>query len=375
MKRLLSAPLHLLAAALAAGLLSACTETQIQTNNIDQLHVSFDQAEQRYQLSWQATASEQPVDIFVSESWDFSNSELLSDDWQGSQFQWQPEHEVARYYFKVVPQAGQADEAASRWLPLAGGKNFRDLGGYTNSDGEQVIWGKLFRSGALWALTDDDYLALARLNIDTVIDLRTASEREAEPTHWKGPAPEIFAWDSDLDMGEFGRVLREPGINAERMEQFMRDTYPRILASHQQQFATLFDRLAADDKGLVFHCTAGKDRTGIGAALLLTVLGVDRDTIIDDFMLSDAYYNRPSARSALQESSDQENSDPMQQLLARFPKETLAPLVGVRRSYLEATFAAMEAKSGSALAYIQQELNVTDSELQQIRQHYLTAAH
>jgi len=364
------------ATAVAAVTTVGCAQQTMAPNDISGLSVNYDEPSKSYQLNWTASDPSQPVDIVISEQWNFDNSEIISNDLVDSQLRWTPKQEIARLYFKVAPNGkGEAAEASSRWLPLQGGKNFRDLGGYKTTSGQQVRWGKLFRSGEMSELTDDDYLALTKLNIAAVVDFRTQAERTTKPTHWKGPEPKIITGKDGVKVSKFAEMLHQTGIDAAKVEQFMQETYPGILAGHREHYAALFDEMAAGDGAVVFHCTAGKDRTGIASALVLTALGVDRDTVIDDFMLSETYYNSQAGNQQMKEALKKSGEiDPMRQIYASLPAETLAPLKGVRRSYMTATFDTMEAQSGSALAYIQQELDVTDEELAKIRQLYLEPA-
>lgn len=169
-----------------------------------------------------------------------------------------------------------------RKIDFEGCFNFRDLGGYRSLDGRTVRWGKLFRSDALHLMSpaDADH-ARRQLGISTVIDLRANNEVIPEklgPLMASGVAyhhlPVIdqvrYTTDSRVDgdpfatLGEYLRVLREGGPH----------------------FARLLNLLAGDVYPAVFHCTAGKDRTGLAAALLLDLLGVSDDQIAEDYALT-----------------------------------------------------------------------------------------
>lgn len=282
------------------------------------------------------------------------------------------------------PASANTSQSDKHWLPLEGGKNLRDLGGYTTSDGLQVKKGKIFRSGALTDLTEKDQQMLNNYKISTIVDFRSPPERVAEPTRWAAGAMEILTWDTGLDMSDIGSVFRDPELTASKLEAHMAKMYPTILHSMDQQYTTLFDRLASSDQALLFHCTAGKDRTGIAAALILSVLGVDKETIINDFMLSDVYYSTmtdgmralgATAKSQPDKGSSHGSSgadlDRARDIMSSISPEVLGPIIGVRKSYLEAVFNVMEEKSGSTLAYIQNELDVTDEEINKLRAFYL----
>ncbi|KTT95243.1 protein tyrosine phosphatase, partial [Sphingomonas yabuuchiae] len=186
-----------------------------------------------------------------------------------------------------APVAAPAD---TRVLPLQGGRNFRDLGGYRTADGRTVKWGLLYRSGQMHDLTPADYVTLQKLGIRTVCDFRDTAERTREPTLWPaGQRPKVLSDDYALDMS----AMRLPGDPStwthEQVVTAMTATYPKLLDQFNGQYRRMFAELLAGDVPLAFHCTAGKDRTGVAAALLLTALGVPRATIIDDYLLSNEH--------------------------------------------------------------------------------------
>lgn len=183
-----------------------------------------------------------------------------------------------------------------RRLELEGPVNFRDLGGYATADGRQVRWGRVYRSDSLETLTPADIAQLDGLGIRLVCDLRRDDECAAGPSRIEGhchvriehlPIGGIAAETKDMA----GRMLR--GEIPEVSAQMMADVYLTILELHPHSFGAVVAR-AADEASLpmVVHCTAGKDRTGVAAALLLAVLGVDDETIATDYELSTEFQSR-----------------------------------------------------------------------------------
>jgi len=170
---------------------------------------------------------------------------------------------------------------------LEGQPNFRDLGGYPTSDGSSVVSGQLYRSGDFSAVTERDLHRLEELGIRTVVDLRSEPEAAARPDLL--PAAVNY------------RPLRLlPAVDNASMEEMFRTgdfrsfpswetVYRSGIRDHPDVFAALI-RLAADPQArpLVFHCATGKDRTGIGAALLLSVLGVAWSEVEKDYLRSNA---------------------------------------------------------------------------------------
>jgi protein-tyrosine phosphatase len=187
-----------------------------------------------------------------------------------------------------------------RLIQLQGALNFRDLGGYAGDGGRMVRWGRVFRSDALHELTEEDLRVIKELGLRVVYDLRRPVERERQPTAIPddqghrvvhlviGEDPDATNQRETLDLILSGELV-------EADDQFMVDLYVKMLDAGAPAFGQLLTGLT-DDGALpaLFHCAAGKDRTGIAAALLLLVLGVERETVLDDYELSTVY--RSNAR-------------------------------------------------------------------------------
>jgi protein-tyrosine phosphatase len=182
-----------------------------------------------------------------------------------------------------------------RRLPLEGPVNFRDLGGYTTTDGRRVRWGRLYRSDSLESLTPSDLALLDELGVRLVCDLRRDQERAIAPSRVQGH-PEVR-----IEHLPIGGIAAETKTMATRMMrgeipevtvETMADVYLTILELHADSFGTVVAHAA--DLGnlpMVVHCTAGKDRTGVASALLLGALGVDDDAILDDYELTTRYHS------------------------------------------------------------------------------------
>ena len=257
----------------------------------------------------------------------------------------------------------------TRVLALKGGRNFRDLGGYQTQDGHSVKWGKLYRSGALHKLTDADYEKLKDLHIATIVDFRATKERNTDVTDWKAGPINHLTWDynMDFDTSAFAELFKKGKVTEQDMENLMAHMYPGIVDSQKAHYQAMFAQLVKSDDALLFHCSAGKDRTGIAAALILTALGVDRETIEQDYILSEDVLKM----SDLMSSNQDHQADPMYAALARLPKPALQALMGTRTSYIRAAFAKMEQESGSVENYIREQLKVSDVQVAQLRANFL----
>lgn len=249
--------------------------------------------------------------------------------------------------------------AHSRVLPLQGGRNFRDLGGYRTADGRTVKWGLLYRSGQMHDLTPADYATLQKLGIRTVCDFRDTRERTAEPTLWPaGQTPKVLSDDYALDMSS----LKLPGDPStwthEQVVGAMTATYPKLLDQFRGQYRRMFAELLAGDVPLAFHCTAGKDRTGVAAALLLTALGVPRATIVDDYLLSNQHMAPMPAHPT--------------GFWAKLSPEAARTFAGVDRRYIDAVFAVTDRHPGGTMGYLKDELGLGAPEIAKLRALYLT---
>jgi len=174
---------------------------------------------------------------------------------------------------------------AERTLPLSGGVNFRDVGGYRTTDGRAVRWGQVYRAGSLAELTDADVAALAMLGLRLVCDLRSADElgRQADRL------PPGATYTHRPILGEVGRLRRVVTLyrKRHRLQELLEQIYRLMLDQNGPVIGDVL-RLAADpaNRPLVIHCTAGKDRTGLAVALLLLALGVPEETVVADYTLS-----------------------------------------------------------------------------------------
>ncbi|WP_174186841.1 tyrosine-protein phosphatase [Nocardia barduliensis] len=221
-------------------------------------------------------------------------------------------------------------------LGLHGVQNARDVGGYRTGDGRIVRTGLVYRTGQLNNATAADLAALTERRVRSVHDLRTAYERALGPdrvpagaiAHWDdviGHAPpEVVATTLTGGDGLYRAFITAPGAN--------------------EAFASVLRDIIGADGAVLFHCTAGKDRTGWAAAVLLTLLGVDRATVTEDYLLSNRYRN---ARAD-------------------------DPLNGVQQSWLDAAFDQVNRTHGDFAAYVRDGLRLDDRQVAALRARLLS---
>lgn len=171
-----------------------------------------------------------------------------------------------------------------RCIDIEGAPNFRDLGGYPAADGRRVKWRTFFRSDDLNDLNDAGVGILGKFRIKCVVDFRTAHEFESWPDRIPAAARSVnIPVDAGRVMGRFHKRDLTPRKTAGIMISVYRD----LAGEQRDAFRRFFEIIAdPDNTPLLFHCTAGKDRTGFAAALLLYALGADDETVMRDYVLS-----------------------------------------------------------------------------------------
>ena len=258
---------------------------------------------------------------------------------------------------RPAPPAGPVSQ---RLIPLQGGRNFRDLGGYRTADGRQVRWELLYRSGSMHGLTAADFAELRRRGIRTVCDLRDSRERGAEPVAWPAPAPRVLSDDYALDMADWLPAGPMRGWTAEAARAAMTASYPRLLDQFRGQYRRMFAELLAGHVPLAFNCSAGKDRTGVAAALLLTALGVPRETVIADYLLTNRYLDAATLAAA-----------PASAGWSQLPPGVLTAMTAADRRYIEAALAVLDRHPGGATGWLHEAMGLSDADLTRLRLLYL----
>jgi protein-tyrosine phosphatase len=238
-------------------------------------------------------------------------------------------------------------------VKLPSARNFRDLGGHPAADGRRVRRGRVFRCGAPAELDAGDAGRLQALGLRCVIDFRSNEERAREPARWpNGPETRRIEWDYELDRDAYSGLLRSEAT-PEELDEMMRGFYRRMPSEFAHCYRELFAALLDAHVPLAFHCAAGKDRTGIAAALLLSALGVPRERIYEDYLLSNEQLMRANLRPP------------------GMPHSVFNLVARVDRSWLVAAFDAIETEAGSIDSFIEQRLGVDSRAVEHLRTLYL----
>jgi protein-tyrosine phosphatase len=265
----------------------------------------------------------------------------------------------------VVPAELPADQrAAHRVLNFEGISNFRDLGGYPAVGGKQVKWGVLYRSATLADSTPADLQGLERLQLAALIDFRSAAEKQEEPNRLPEPAAFRVVEIPTLDEGNKALV----GEIMERIESGNFDGFDpdQSMMTANRQFASEFTPqfrqfihtvLEANGEPVLWHCSAGKDRTGFAAAILLRILGVPEDLVMRDYMASKqhALDARRSQLMLLRIFKGKEAAD------------KLSVMMGVEEDWLAAAFEEIDSTWGSFDVYATRGLQLDEDDIARLR--------
>jgi len=258
-------------------------------------------------------------------------------------------NDSVRVYFQLVTNNGKAI-LAEKHLPMEGGYNFRDLGGIKTVDNRYVKWGKFLRTDDLAHLTDFDLSYLSSIPVTSVVDFRTKREIELNPDKLPSSVKRTIELNvnpgnlnvENLDLGSL--KMNFDSVMIKMSESFVTDT--AIIKQYKEFFSVLQDE---SNMPLIFHCSAGKDRTGIAAALILFALGVDEGTVIKDYLLSNVYLGNK-----------------YKDLKDKYPH--LEPLFVVKPEYMQKSIDTMKERYGSIDNYLTNELGV---DVNKFRQMYL----
>jgi protein-tyrosine phosphatase len=253
-----------------------------------------------------------------------------------------------------------------RLIPLQGVENLRDYGDYAAGAG-RLKKGVLFRAAHQAEATDEDLDALAALNIATLVDLRRPNERERSPSRrWTGFAAQLIENDQGSPDDPWHTFLQTSDLSVQSLQDYMVEYYRRLpfKERHQDLFRRYFQALAEGRGPVLIHCAAGKDRTGVLAALTHHIAGVSDDDVIDDYLLTndESRFERrgPKFMAVIHEAT------------GRMPTEAaMRAAMGVEAQYLAAAFAVIKDQHGSLDGYLEQALGVGADMREAVRAHIL----
>jgi len=249
---------------------------------------------------------------------------------------------------------------AQKNLGLAGSPNFRELGGLETNSGKVIKDGLLYRSGSFSNLNEEDQKLFSSTGINTVVDFRSAFEIEREPDYL--PKSMNLNWVNapigSLDqkgMMQFMQVLNKPDFKPEDIDMLMIQANLGFV-DYIADFKPFFDLIQKPESVVLFHCSAGKDRTGLASSLLLHILGFEWELIMKDFLTSNDAVSK---------------TDLSKMKMYGIPEDRAAQLMGVKSEYLTASWEAIVEKYGSVDSMLEQVFGIGELEKVQIRNKYL----
>jgi len=309
------------------------------------------------QLRWH---SDGPVDVFITRCAGAATDDVAAvsiDNRDGHITLADPGF---RPCFILRDDADGSVRVAERVLPLERGSNFRDLGGYPADGGRHVRWGLVYRTAATPLLTPADVARVQALGLQTFVDLRSSEERTLAPQRLDHIPYAAVGYPISAIVGSGGSDMAT-----------IYKGFPALLAPH---IRLLFRALLSGRGSVAFGCSAGQDRTGFAAALILGVLGVPRETILSDYHLSTTA-RRPEFEMPRIDPAAHAG-DPVAHGFARYqqdPKSRIArPLYGAdREPLLEAALLEVEQRWGSVEGYLRDEAGISASDIEALRAAYL----
>lgn len=253
-------------------------------------------------------------------------------------------------------------------LELEEGINFRELGGYLTEDGRKIKWHKLLRCGSMAQLTKNDVDYLDQYGVRYIIDLRSPEESNYSPDKYPDKAQYFqdtvypFSFSLFKNLG----IINNMRLGASNMD-FGRQTYLQMLLDPHAQAAyrKMFNVLLENDKegeSVVFHCTAGKDRTGVAAFLILSALGVSEKQIVEDYLYTNLFFDNYSSETI----NDALESESQTEIAQRLNSKT-----AVIAETIEVLPKACQVVSGSVEKFLEEKLGMTKAKIKRLQELYL----
>lgn len=278
------------------------------------------------------------------------------------------------YFLLRDTRSGDVVRVAERVLPLEQGSNFRDVGGYAAAGGKHVRWGMIYRSGGQPLLTDADVQEVKDLRIANLVDLRSDEERVIAPTRLDGIPYNAVGYSMAGILASMAQGAKGGPSDPAKAMEGMANGYRAFSTQLAPQLRIIFAKLLSKEGPLLYNCSAGQDRTGFTTAIILSALGVPRETIYADYLLSTpsrrTQWELPPISDAMAQTSPTASFFAAMQKNPAFAKPN--PLMTTDGTpFLTYAFQGIDAKYGSVDAYLEQEIGVSKVDLAALRATYL----
>ncbi len=314
-------------------------------------------------FQWDYNGKPKSVSIYRALSADTVETPVLVLKTEQSKIYIKDQQGNKRFYYLLVPENTKGTWVAERRVAMEGTVNFRDLGGYKAEDGRQIKWGIIFRGDSLQRATDSDLKLLKQMNIREVFDFRREEEVKKGPNKF----PENYQLNyhhHPVVHGEFNFISAMERLKINKSDWIREETIVKGYIDNTVKFALtwgkVMKRLAMDDcPPLFFHCTAGKDRTGICAALILSALGIPRETILSDYLLSNPYIKVVWIR--VQKMIKEQGINP----------EKLAPFFSAPEYAMNSLLDHLETEFGGTLNFIRNHTGINQNVIEEFKKRVL----
>jgi protein-tyrosine phosphatase len=350
--------------------------TNDQTFEFDTRACSVERTrEGNYRIRWDGTSRGQRIAVYMTDNpanlYDnsiHSLKDLCAPPTQSTDCEIaiaNPDPEV-RHYFLLQPESGKPIVLAERKVALEGSPNFRDLGGYKTVSGRHVRWGRIYRSGKLSSLTEADIHYFKRLGVSLVCDFRLDFERHSEP-RWLGDEDAPHRVELPVAPGSsdsFKKSVHDGIIEVYDATDLMKDMNRDFVINQTSQYARMFQLMLEGKHPILIHCAAGKDRTGFGAAIILDVLGVDEETIVEDYLLTNQYLSIEKEMEKLSNAFVDSRGFVV-------PDSALHPLVEIRPEYIKACFEEIAQRYESKQHFYEEALGLDETMVGRLKAIYL----
>lgn len=267
-----------------------------------------------------------------------------------------------RYYYTLVFNEKYKIKVASRNINIPGIQNFRDMGGYRSSTtNKEVRWGMLYRSAQIDTLENSSYKELKNIGIKTIIDLRSQPELTQKSPLQKG-FNVIHIPIQTGDMTHILQNIQQGAIRNDTVHQIVKQMNRELVLKHQKEYRQIFDVLLdKNNYPIVINCSSGKGRTGIAAALIFASLGVSHEVILEDYRLSNEFFNIPAASRFAYS-------------LPPRAQEAITTLFSAREDFLMAAKEEIDRYYGDIGTYLAKAIKLEKEEIEELQQILLTGS-
>lgn len=263
-----------------------------------------------------------------------------------------------------TPEYGKNE--TEKFLKIKKVHNFRSVGNIKNTEGRVLKEGMFYRSAHLHQLKKKSFDEFEKLGIAEIIDLRNSKEIFEKPDHLsKGITYKKYsAFEDEGDqLAQARKLVLKGKVNASDADKRMIDFYREYVTENPETIKNIITEIMESEKPILYHCTAGKDRTGIVTALILTVLKFDKETIYNEYLLSNNF-RKPLVEKRLRLANN------LHFLYPKMDLQVLEKLSWVEKRYLDAAFGEIDKKYGSTDTYIQQVLGISEAKREEYIQKF-----